>query len=117
VFLSCTERYSSPAQRRNRLARLMYAGPTDPARHNLTGALQATLARGLDLGSPASSADGTILAVGASTGVETVSNAGGSTHLLPVPGVDPRIGCAAVRWWACSAPALTAAPTADRGTG
>ncbi|HEY6275711.1 MAG TPA: hypothetical protein VIX86_05220 [Streptosporangiaceae bacterium] len=78
------------------------AGPAELERFDLTGALRATLARGPDIGRPASSADGTTLAVGASTGVELVSNAGGRPRLLRVPGVDRRLGCSAVRWWDAS---------------
>jgi hypothetical protein len=86
-------------------------GPAKLERYDLTGTLQATLARGPDIGRPASSADGTTLAVGASTGVELVSNAGGGPRVLPVPGVDRRLGCSAVRWWNASTLLAQCTPT------
>ncbi len=75
-------------------------------RYSLTGTLQIALAtvKGLDLlagitGIPPApyNSGGTKLAAGTTNGLELISNAGGVSRKLPVPGV--KFGCDAVRWW------------------
>ncbi|MHB1596449.1 MAG: hypothetical protein ACYCU3_20015, partial [Streptosporangiaceae bacterium] len=74
-------------------------GRTVVQRYDLTGALAATLATG---SSVAGSPDGDILAVGTGTGIGVVSNAGGRTRRLRIPGMTARSGCHPVRWWDAS---------------
>jgi hypothetical protein len=70
------------------------------ARYSLTGKLVKVLATGTDFAiNGVDSADGTTLAVSASTGLKLISNAGGVIRQLPVPGTDPKMGCSPVRWW------------------
>jgi TolB protein len=92
-------------------------------RYSLTGKLQKSLAtvRGLDLlagitGIPPApyNSSGTELAAGAANGLELISNAGGVTRKLPVPGV--KNGCAAVRWWSARTILASCAVTNQAGT-
>lgn len=69
-------------------------------RFDLTGALQATLATGSGLSGPVGSPDGTTVAIGTSTGIGLVSNAGGSLRRFTIE--RPSGGCRAERWWNAS---------------
>jgi TolB protein len=51
---------------------------------------------------PVYAPDGATIALGDSTGVAVVSNAGGAPVKLPVPGVNKRLGCFVARWWSSS---------------
>jgi hypothetical protein len=48
------------------------------------------------------SPNGVYLAASAGTGLLLVSNAGGVLRKLPVPGLQPVLGCTPVRWWNAS---------------
>lgn len=70
-------------------------------RLDLSGHLQAVLARGQNL-SAIQSPDGTTLAVSATGGLTLVSNSGGVIRRLAVPGDAGALGCVPERWWNAS---------------
>jgi hypothetical protein len=74
-------------------------GPSTIARYSLAGQLLKVLTGGVNEGTAVYAANGTVLAVSGSKGLELVSNVGGVIRSLPVPGADSRIGCTPIRWW------------------
>jgi TolB protein len=68
-------------------------------RYSRAGALVQTLVTGPDIGGASYSPDGAILAVPAPGGLQLVSNAGGASTRLAVPGVSTKDYCPPVRWW------------------
>jgi hypothetical protein len=80
-------------------------------RYDLAGQLQKTLATVQFLGSVADQPSGGSLAAGGLRGLVLISNSGGVSRVLPVPG--ERDVCNAVRWW--SAGTVLASCTATAG--
>jgi hypothetical protein len=76
--------------------------PDTVARYSLAGRLLKVLTRGVDEQDAVYAANGTVLAVSGSKGLELVSNAGGVIRTLPVPGVNTRLGCDPLRWWSAT---------------
>jgi hypothetical protein len=73
--------------------------PATVARYSLAGRLLKVLTRGVNENTAVYAANGTVLAVSGSKGLELVSNAGGVIRSLPVPGTDAPLGCTPSRWW------------------
>ncbi len=73
--------------------------PSTIARYSLAGQLLKVLTGGVNEGTAVYAANGTVLAVSGSKGLELVSNVGGVIRSLPVPGTDSRVGCTPTRWW------------------
>jgi hypothetical protein len=73
--------------------------PSTIARYSLAGRLLKVLTRGVNESTAVYAANGTVLAVSGSNGLELVSNVGGVIRSLPVPGTDSRVGCTPARWW------------------
>jgi hypothetical protein len=73
--------------------------PSTIARYSLAGQLLKVLTGGVNEGTAVYAANGTVLAVSGSKGLELVSNVGGVIRSLPVPGVNSVLGCAPTRWW------------------
>jgi hypothetical protein len=63
------------------------------------GQLLKVLTRGVSESTAVYAANGTVLAVSGSKGLELVSNVGGVIRSLPVPDLNPRVGCTPARWW------------------
>jgi hypothetical protein len=83
----------------NILAVRNYGSSVALERFSLTGKLQKVLVRDTFATGGVYNPNGATLAVNGSKGVRLVSNAGGVIRNLNVPGTDPRVGCAANRWW------------------
>ena len=64
--------------------------PSTIARYSLAGRLLKVLTRGVNESTAVYAANGTVLAVSGSKGLELVSNVGGVIRSLPVPGTDSR---------------------------
>jgi hypothetical protein len=73
--------------------------PSTIARYSLAGPLLKVLTGGVNEGTAVYAANGTVLAVSGSRGLELVSNVGGVIRSLPVPGTDSLLGCTPTRWW------------------
>ena len=75
------------------------SAPSTVARYSLAGRLLKVLTRGVNESTAVYAANGTELAVSGSKGLELVSNVGGVIRSLPVPKLNPRVGCTPARWW------------------
>jgi len=73
--------------------------PSTVARYSLAGQLLTVLTRGVNEDTAVYAANGTVLAVSGAKGLELVSNVGGVIRSLPVPNLNPRVGCTPARWW------------------
>ena len=84
------------------------------ARYNLRGKLQARLIKGDQHDAALSAPSGSSYVVSSGTGVDLVSNRGGTLRSLPVPGTDAKLGgCTPVRWWTPSTALVTCTPKSD----
>ena len=69
------------------------------ARYTRTGALAQTLVTEHEMSGASYSPDGTSLAVPAPGGLRLLSNAGGASSKLTVPGASAKGYCTPLRWW------------------
>jgi hypothetical protein len=75
------------------------SAPSTVARYSLAGRLLNVLTRGVNESTAVYAANGTVLAVSGSKGLELVSNVGGVIRSLPVPNTSLPLGCTPARWW------------------
>ena len=83
-------------------------------RYNLRGKFQARLIKGSQHDVALSAPSGMSYVVSSGSGVDLVSNRGGTIRSLPVPGTDTKLGgCTPVRWWKPSTALVTCTPKSD----